>query len=109
MPKRVRAFTLVEIMIVVSIIGILLMIAIPAWRKVRETSKTKACFDNMRIIRDGKLQWGMDNNKSVTDIPSEADLTPEYIKSMPKCQEGGTYIYNTVGDHVECSVHGQVP
>lgn len=105
---RQRGFTLVEIMVVVMIMGILLMIAVPSWRKVRETTRTRACQDNLRLIRDAKLQWGMDKSMGSLSVPAAADLVPEYIKKVPVCQEGGTYTFNTLGDHCECSQHGPV-
>ena len=50
MDKRTksRAFTLVEIMITILIIGILLGIAIPNYVNAREQSRKKACVENLR-------------------------------------------------------------
>ena len=45
-----RAFTLVEIMIVVVIIGILASIAVPAFNKVRQQTRKNAVLENLRQI-----------------------------------------------------------
>lgn len=58
------AFTLVEIMIVVLIIGILLAIAVPNFLQARESSRAKSCINNLKIIDTGKQQWLMDNKTS---------------------------------------------
>ena len=72
-----RGFTLVEIMIVLLIIGMLAMIAVPGWMKVRQTSRETACRENRRVINDAKNQWALDKQKSTTDVPNTADLIPE--------------------------------
>ncbi|MDP2895507.1 MAG: prepilin-type N-terminal cleavage/methylation domain-containing protein [bacterium] len=48
--KPDRAFTLVEIMLVVAIIGLLLAIAIPSFVKARTETITNLCIENMRVI-----------------------------------------------------------
>jgi prepilin-type N-terminal cleavage/methylation domain-containing protein len=104
--KRNRAFTLVEIMIVVLIIGILLAIAVPNFIKARESSRTKTCIANLKQIEAAKEQWAMENKKTSTDTPSFGDLVPDYMKAQPSCPSGGTYAIGAVGTTPTCSIAG---
>ncbi|MBX3096718.1 MAG: prepilin-type N-terminal cleavage/methylation domain-containing protein [Fimbriimonadaceae bacterium] len=103
---RRRAFTLVEIMIVVVLIGILMAIAVPHWRAVRERSQERACSGSRERIEKSKQQWIIDNGLVGNSSPTFPDLSPTYLKSIPSCPANGTY---TIGDGntlVSCSIHG---
>ncbi|MEJ5167576.1 MAG: prepilin-type N-terminal cleavage/methylation domain-containing protein, partial [Arcobacteraceae bacterium] len=90
--RFISAFTLIEIMIVVAIIGLILAIAIPSYLKTREVTYARTCAGNLRLIESAKQIWGMENGKKPTDIPTEADLVGPnlYLKEMPRCPAGGT-------------------
>ena len=96
---RQAAFTLVEIMIVVAIIGLLAAIAIPNFVKARNTAQANACINNMRQIDSAIQQWALENGKKDTDPPDSAAVAG-YIKGnkMPTCPAGGDYtLAATVG------------
>jgi len=105
MRKSLRkAFTLVEIMIVVLIIGVLLAIAVPNFVRARESSRAKACISNLKQIDSAKEQFAMDQKKAAGEAVNASDLTV-YLKKSPTCPANGTYTYGTVGTDPTCS-HG---
>jgi len=83
------AFTLVEIMIVVAIIGLLAAIAIPNFVRARTTAQMNACINNLRQIDGAVQQWALEQKKDSTSTPVETDITP-YLKNSVVCPAGGT-------------------
>ncbi len=103
---RHRAFTLVEIMIVVLIIGILMAIAVPNFVKARDSSRKNSCIANLKQIDSAKEQWAMDNKKDAGAAVAMTNLvgSTNYIKATPACPSSGTYTVNNVGTNPTCSV-----
>ena len=112
MNKRNRAFTLVEIMIVVLIIGILMAIAVPNFVKARDSSRSKSCIANLKQIDSAKEQWAMDNQADSGATVALATLagtgTATYMKSTPTCPSGGAYTINAIGTNPTCNKSGHV-
>src|SRR5687768_9375189 len=92
------AFTLVEIMIVVAIIGLLAAIAIPNFVRARETAQLNTIMSNLRIIEGAKEQWALEAKKGTGDTAATTDLIP-YLKNntMPTLVVGETYVLNVIG------------
>jgi prepilin-type N-terminal cleavage/methylation domain-containing protein len=104
---RNRAFTLVEIMIVVLIIGILMSIAVPNFINARTLSRRSACVANLKQIEGAKEQWAMVAKKGATDTPSSddlvADATTGFLKTFPTCPVGGDYTIGNMSTRPTCS------
>ena len=87
-------FTLVEIMIVVSIIVILAAVAIPNFVKYRRNVQAAYCIANLKQIQTAKDQWHMAGNQGTPTMDVLCGVTG-YVKAEPMCPTGGTY---TIGD-----------
>ena len=106
--RRTSAFTLVEIMIVVAIIGLLAAIAIPNFVRARTQSQTQACINNLRQIDAAIQQWALENNQGPDAQVTHGDVVG-YLKSPPRCPAGGTsftadYGLTTVSENPTCNV-----
>jgi prepilin-type N-terminal cleavage/methylation domain-containing protein len=106
-----RAFTLVEIMIVVAIIGLLCAIAIPNYIRARANSQVNACINNLRQLDAAMNQYALENRLASSATYSLTLLMP-YIKlnsanSLPPCPAGGTYSPgSTVTNSPTCNIPG---
>jgi general secretion pathway protein G len=84
MTKRLRqrGFTLIELMVVISIIVILLSLAIPNYQKSIEHAKETALHSDLYTIRSLIDQYTLDKQKapqSLDDI-----VQAGYLKELPK-------------------------
>jgi prepilin-type N-terminal cleavage/methylation domain-containing protein len=113
--RRDSAFTLIEIMIVVAVIGLLAVIAIPNLLKARERTQTNACINNLRLIDAAKQQWALETKQLGSVEPSIADIGEFLVRGdssrLPECpaNQGNTnfaanYRINAVTNPPTCLV-----
>ena len=63
-----RAFTLIELMIVVAIIAILISILLPSLAKAREQAKSVTCGSHLKEIFNGVFMYAQDNGGALPNF-----------------------------------------
>lgn len=83
-PARTAAFTLVEIMVVVAVIGLLVAMAIPNFLRSRETARNSRYANDVRVATTAFLEYSFENGNYPPDttpgvIPPGME---DYLKRM---------------------------
>ncbi len=77
-----RGFTLIEILVVLSIIGLALSIASHNNTRVLKNSKDAGLMVNLTALRNAVYQYSLNNNGKFPDELSS--LAPDFIKNVPE-------------------------
>jgi prepilin-type N-terminal cleavage/methylation domain-containing protein len=89
MRRGTTAFTMVEIMIVVAIVGMLAAVAIPSYVRARANSWQNACISNLRQIDGAKQTWSLEHQVNPLSTPADTDIQPYLGRSsaggLPYC------------------------
>jgi len=92
------AFTLVEIMIVVAIIGLLAALAVPGFVKARKQSQGRRILNDVRQMDAAIDQWALEQGRSDGDAINTTQAST-YLKGSWRTTDllGNTFTVNTVG------------
>jgi len=82
--KRLKGFTLIELMIVISIISILASIMVPNYMRARAQAQYTQCISNCKNIGTAMEMYSTDNEGHYP-TGGMTKLTPDYIILIPSC------------------------
>ncbi|MFH1752640.1 MAG: type II secretion system protein [Candidatus Omnitrophota bacterium] len=106
---RASGHSLVELMIVVSILGLLAMIAVPNFISAHTSAAQRACIQNMRQFEAAIQTYHVDTGAWPTML---GDLAPYILNSVPTIcpDDGAPYTLKTGGGitYSSCPNHGNV-
>lgn len=85
-----KAFTLIEIMIVVAIIALLAAIAVPGFLRARKRSQASKILNDLRMIDSAIDQYAVETGRTTGFAVAVADWT-NYVKK-------NSVLYNTGAD-----------
>ena len=74
-----KAFTLVEMMMVVVILGLLVSLGVPGYLRSRNKSRQDTCINNLRIIEHAADQYRIDTNLGTTISVDIVSLWPSTV------------------------------
>ncbi len=107
--SRNRGFTMVEIMVVAVIVGLLAIMAMPAFQKAREQAQNTRITNDLRVFKQGFANYSLENG----EWPPEAAagvLPPEmagYLGNTvfeTRTLVGGRYDWNFQDGSFEASI-----
>lgn len=87
----VRGFTLIELMIVVTIIGIIASIAIPSFQNYLLRAKISESYNMIGALRTSQLSYYVENNRFVTHTSTGPVLLNKKILFLITPPRVGTY------------------
>ncbi len=113
-----KAFTVLELLIVIAIMAILAAMAQPHTHRSRPSARQKACFSNIRVIQGAVEMYNMDSSTMMKEldlnllINGNGSSDIKYLKYHPtKPEVSCSYI--SIGDLsddgvIACEYHGDI-
>ena len=99
--SRDGAFTLIEILIVVVLLGVLAAIVVPLFSESSEEAELETCMANLGVIYRSMQIYELRNGQ----YPESTDDLAATFPTLPACPLAGSYRWTLASDayHVVCN------
>jgi type II secretory pathway pseudopilin PulG len=97
--RTTSGFTLVEVLLLITLVGLLLTVALPNSLRAHKNSDAHHCRANLEDIQSTIGAW--DSNESI-----EQKIRKYLDKGEVRCPSGGRYILVGAGQEPTCAVEG---
>ena len=109
-----KAFTLIELLIVIAIIGTLVAVAVARFANLASDRNYRVCQANLRTLNSAISVYRVQENawpyNGTTTVPTNV-ATAGYVLEIPACPSAGVYgLTNPLGgtnyDRTRCTIAG---
>ncbi len=104
--QKASGFTFIEMIIVITILGLLVAIGVPSYIRARDNSRLTLIHRNLRQIETAKTQWALDNKKTTGDRVADMSVLKDYFRSTNGLQDvvREKYVPNAIGTAAEADL-----
>ena len=106
--KKDKAFTLIELVVVIVILGILAAVAVPKYIDLSDKAEEASCKYQRGVVASACAIYyqSLAAGGSTPTYPSDYDDTDLYADGVvPSCPTGGTWTYSSSTGKVTCDTH----
>ncbi len=100
--KNKKGFTLIEVILVITIIGLLVSVLLPAYFLTINKADQALCLSFRKHVQLKIVEFELQSNKSI----SETNFTKILIELKLECPEGGRYTLESNGE-IKCNKHSE--
>lgn len=98
-----KAFTLIELLIVIAIIGTLVAVAVVKFADLASDRNLRVCQANLRTLASAIAVYRV-QEKAWPSPDIYVVATSGYVLEIPECPGGGKYLLDV--DHADCDFSG---
>jgi prepilin-type N-terminal cleavage/methylation domain-containing protein/prepilin-type processing-associated H-X9-DG protein len=99
-----QGFSLLEILVVASILGILLALSMPAFSKIKDSGAQATCVSNLRTLHRAVMTFASDNDGCIPTAnggPAENDVKlAQFLSDLPSYVLGTTNANQAVTERI---------